>query len=224
MQHNFTLNGMQYLAIIIVTLHAVRGANFRGSQHLALETTPNLMNKPARNLPLMGPDGPDEFDPETLPKWMKPTVGDDSDQGGNVANRESPNRYRKKLASLPPIESAGAKAVYGGNFFGDGKKPIMYTPDGPHGGDGKLSHMLHPPSPYKVLPGGGIVADESTNDGKMGQGPASVFLTPPKEGEPKHGPLGMYDGAPITMQKTMGKPANLAVNEFAQNALGPTFK
>ena len=103
MQHNFTLNGMQYLAIIIVTLHAVRGANFRGSQHLALETTPNLMNKPARNLPLMGPDGPDEFDPETLPKWMKPTVGDDSDQGGNVANRESPNRYRKHTGETTNI-------------------------------------------------------------------------------------------------------------------------
>ena len=78
---------------------------------------------------------------------MKPTVGDDMDQGGNVANR-IPNRYRKKLASLLPIESAGARAVYGGNFFGDEKSQLC-TPDGPHGGDGKLSHMLHPPAPIK---------------------------------------------------------------------------
>ena len=81
-----------------------------------------------------------------------------------MANRESPNRYRKKLASLPPIESAGARAVYGGNFFGDGKKPIMYTPDGPHGGDGKLSHMLHPPAPYKVSMVSTIASDSAALD------------------------------------------------------------
>ena len=228
---------MKYLLItvslIIVQIDIIYGSFLRNTNHLLLlkqrnrlheNAKPNLMNKPARNLPLPSPDGPNEFDPETLPKWMRPTVGDDSDQGGNVANRESPNRYHKPLASLPPIESEGAKAVYGGNFFGNGKKPVMYTPDVPNGGNDALGHMLYAPAPHKVLPGGGVVADHLKEGGKMGLGPAALFLTPPKEGEIKNGPLGMYDGNPITQQKNMGNAANLASMDFAQNALGPTFK
>ena len=74
------LNGMQYLAIIIVTLHAVRGANFRGYSIWHCITTPNLMNKPARNLHSFAQKDLMKSIAETLPKWMKPTVGDDMDQ------------------------------------------------------------------------------------------------------------------------------------------------
>eukprot|EP00943_MAST-04B_sp_MAST-4B-sp1_P006792 g6792.t1 len=203
--------------ILVVVSKIVNGFQLRKGK-------PNLMDRPARNFPLPGPDGPDEYNPESFPKWMKPKVDDDTDQGGSIANRESPNRYHKPLVQLSPIESEGAKAVYSGNFFGNGKKPVMYTPDVPNGGNDALAHMLFAPAPHKVLPGGGIAADHLKEGGKMGVGPAAVFLTPPKEGKPKNGPLGMYEGAPITQQKTMGKSANLASMDFAQNALGPSFK
>ena len=108
---------------------------------------------------------------------MKPTVGDDMDQGGNVVNRESPNRYRKSWLACP--QGAGARAVYGG-IFSVTEKPIMYTPDGPHGGDGKLSHMLHPPPPIKSCQEVELLPMKRLTRAN-GSRPSSV-LTPPKKG------------------------------------------
>ena len=155
--------------ILVVVSKIVNGFQLRKGK-------PNLMDRPARNFPLPGPDGPDEYNPESFPKWMKPKVDDDTDQGGSIANRESPNRYHKPLVQLSPIESEGAKAVYSGNFFGNGKKPVMYTPDVPNGGNDALAHMLFAPAPHKVLPGGGIAADHLKEGGKMGVGPAAVSI------------------------------------------------
>jgi len=196
---------LSLIAVLVFWSVAAHANKLRGNP-----SPKNLMDRPYKNLPIPSQDGPIDFDPENLPVWMRPNVGDDLDQGGDIVGRQSPNRYRKKLKPLEPIESPGQKAVYGGNFMGDGTKPVLWTPPIPNGGNSDaLGHMLHAPEPHKIMPGGGVNAPNS----KLGA-ETSMYLTPPqiksalaKENSPySKGQIGLYEGPPIAASPAMGAP------------------
>ena len=143
--------------------------------------------------------------------------------GGGMQIKLKASFFRKPVPPPPPLETPDQSAVYGGNFMGDGSKPMMFTPQGGKG-EGALNHaVLFPPEDYKILAGGAV-----SSDSELGKDP-KLYMEPP--GKPKvkgfgapmpkpavdttsskasgvsKGKIGMYTGPPIPISPAMGTPA-----------------